>query len=383
MNSEEMLTKKALIARGFDAKPLPEDADSAFWMNTRGGIAALAAHCLWLAGERLRLLQTTFLQPLLAQLPSGNAAIPDWQRDGQFSPENAAALWQAYQATVTHYQSLRTQFRLPLSPQPELEQAALTALDVGLRHQFDDLGDVLSWQHLSIVLPAYNEEIVIAQTIQNCLRAVRHYCPNAEVIVVDDGSRDQTGVVADAWAARDARVVVVHNRPNKGYGGALLAGFAAGRGDWLFFMDSDGQFDINQIADLLAVAVTQAPGTAVIGYRAQRKDPPLRRLNAWGWKKLVGTVVGLHGIRDIDCAFKLLPARAVRAADVQAQGAMVNTEMLVKMQHMHVPIVQVPVQHFPRTHGTATGANLRVIMKAFRELLRMRRRLRHWQPPTM
>jgi len=120
----------------------------------------------------------------------------------------------------------------------------------------------------------------------------------------------------------------------------------------------------------------------VLGYRAHRRDPFFRRLNAAAWKRLVRVMLGLKGIRDIDCAFKLFPTRIIRACQVQAEGAMVNTEFLVKMQRMRVPMVQVPVQHFARTHGSATGANLRVILKAFRELLSLRLRLHEWQPPA-
>ncbi|MGH7193713.1 MAG: glycosyltransferase family 2 protein [Candidatus Saccharimonadales bacterium] len=263
-----------------------------------------------------------------------------------------------------------------------MQQSALAAFDVGLRQVNDDFSSVITWQSLSIVLPAYNEEVVIAQTVQDCLRTLRRYCPNTEVIVVDDGSRDNTGAIADELASRDARVVAVHNRPNRGYGGALLAGFDAARGELLFFMDSDGQFNIDQIQDLLRVAA-EKPGTVVLGYRAHRRDPFFRRLNAGAWKRLVRLLLGLKGVRDIDCAFKLFPARTIRACQVQAEGAMVNTEFLVKMQRMHVPMVQVPVAHFARTHGTATGANLSVILKAFRELMSLRLRLHHWQPPTL
>jgi hypothetical protein len=73
----------------------------------------------------------------------------------------------------------------------------------------------------------------------------------------------------------------------------------------------------------------------------------------------------------------------VQVCNVTAQGAMVNTELLVKLQKMRVPLVQLPVRHFPRVHGSATGANLRVIAKAFQEMIRLRLRLHEWQAPTL
>ncbi len=388
VDDEHDETMKSLIARPTAMQPLPDDSDSVFWMNYRGGVAALADRCVWLAGERLHLLITAHLVPMTARAQGWNAADlhdPRWRETlARWQPVSSdiGSLWQAYQLVPADYQTLAQRLGVPPSPRDDLRRDALAALDVGLRQQQNAAADPLTWQTISIVLPAYNEEVVIAQTIHDCLRAAQRVCPNAEVIIVDDGSRDRTGAIIDEWASRDARVVAVHNRPNQGYGGALLAGFAAARGEWLFFMDSDGQFDINQIAELLARGIAR-PQAAILGYRAHRRDPFLRRLNAWGWKRIVGMVLGLRGVRDIDCAFKLLPAQTVKACNVQAQGAMVNTEMLVKMQRIGVPFEQVPVQHFPRKHGTATGANLRVILRAFRELLRLRLRLHEWHPPKL
>lgn len=237
----------------------------------------------------------------------------------------------------------------------------------------------ITMQRVSIVLPAFNEEAVIAETVHACLRASERLCPNAEVIVVDDGSRDRTGAIADELAAGDARVVACHHPTNRGYGAALISGFAAARGDLIFFMDGDGQFDIEDLAALLRIERAR-PGTVVVGYRERRQDHLLRKVNAWGWKQAVRVVLGLRGIRDIDCAFKLFPAPLVRTCGVTSEGAMVNTELLVKLRRMGVAIEQVPVRHLPRTHGSATGANPRVIVKAFRELLTLRRRLHRWEP---
>ncbi len=233
----------------------------------------------------------------------------------------------------------------------------------------------LTTRGLSVVLPAYNEEAVIADTVQRCVRVLESVAPDYQIVVVDDGSHDRTGEIADALAAENPRVTVVHNRPNRGYGGALIAGFNAVSKPLAFFMDSDGQFDIDDIALLLPLA--EQGYRTVLGYRKHRKDPPLRILNAWGWNRLVSLLFGLR-VRDVDCAFKLYDTALVRVCDIRSEGAMVNTEMLVKLSKLRVPFVQVPVRHYPRVHGSATGANLRVIVHAFRELLRLRRKLRDW-----
>jgi cellulose synthase/poly-beta-1,6-N-acetylglucosamine synthase-like glycosyltransferase/4-amino-4-deoxy-L-arabinose transferase-like glycosyltransferase len=235
---------------------------------------------------------------------------------------------------------------------------------------------------LSLVLPAYNEEQVIARTVQACLAALDRWCPHAELIVVDDGSRDHTGAILEDLAARERRLRVIHHEPNQGYGAALLSGFAASRGQMLAFMDSDGQFDPNDLA-LLLQRKAQHPDAAILGYRQRRADPLPRKLNAWGWKQATKAVLGLRGVRDIDCAFKLMPGNAVRVANITSRGACVNAELLTKLQRMGVPFEQVAVQHLPRTAGRATGANLRVILRAFAELVRVQARLRRWNAPII
>lgn len=233
----------------------------------------------------------------------------------------------------------------------------------------------LTTRGLSIVLPAYNEETVIADTIRRCVETLSALAPDYEIIIVDDGSRDRTGQIADELAAANPRVRVIHNKPNRGYGGALIAGFQAVTKQLTFFMDSDGQFDIADIAQLL---IYREQGyRAVLGYREQRRDVPLRLLNAKGWNVLVSLLLDLH-IRDIDCAFKLYDTALVRVFDVTSEGAMINTEMLTKLTKLGIPYVQTPVHHYPRVHGKATGANLRVIANAFRELFRLRKKLRRW-----
>lgn len=235
---------------------------------------------------------------------------------------------------------------------------------------------------VSVVLPAYNEEAVIADTITRCVEVLTIIAPDYEIIVVDDGSRDRTGSIADALAAVNPRIRVVHNQLNRGYGGALIAGFDAAVKSLLFFMDSDGQFDIQDLAILLAQR--EHGHRIVLGFRQKRQDAWMRRVNAWGWNLLVSCFFGLR-VRDVDCAFKLYDTALVRVCEIHSEGAMVNTEMLVKLSRLGIPFVQVPVHHYPRQHGSATGANLKVILRALGELLRLRLRIHNWHaslPPA-
>ena len=113
----------------------------------------------------------------------------------------------------------------------------------------------------------------------------------------------------------------------------------------------------------------------IAGFRRQRRDPLARRLNAWAFFSLVRVLFG-RLVRDVNCAFKLIRRDVLQRMDLHSDGALINTEILVLARQMHVRVVEVPVQHYPRTSGKQTGANPRVVLRAFGELLAFRAEMR-------
>jgi len=217
---------------------------------------------------------------------------------------------------------------------------------------------------LSVVLPAYNEEQAIAATVQAVLETLTHQVKDFEVLVVNDGSTDHTGAIVADMSQRDQRVRLITHERNQGYGATLNDGFDATTRELTFFMDSDGQFDIRELEQLLLSITTY---DAVIGYRLNRQDTWMRKLNAAGWKLVVRLMLGVQ-VRDIDCAFKLLPTHFLKQHPLESRGAMINAELLYKLKRAGCTYKEVGVHHFPRRGGRATGANLGVIVRAFREL---------------
>ena len=230
---------------------------------------------------------------------------------------------------------------------------------------------------LSVFFPMFNEEENAAESARRALAVLSGLVETYEVILVDDGSRDRTGAIADELARADPRVRAVHHERNRGYGASLKSGLAAARHELVFFTDGDLQFDLAEI-ELLLREIDGADGGAdvVAGYRLNRSDPLGRRLNGILWTRLVRAVLGLR-IRDVNCAFKLFRRDALaRIAPLEAEGAMLSAELMTKLQRSGARLREVGVHHYPREHGQQTGAKPGVILKAFRELLALRKRLR-------
>lgn len=229
---------------------------------------------------------------------------------------------------------------------------------------------------LSIFFPCYNEEANVERVTLAALEAARRFADDYEVIIVNDGSRDRTGEIADRLAREQPHVRAVHNNPNLGYGGALQRGFREARMDWVFYTDGDGQFDFTEIEKLLPLLETHE---IVSGYRLDRKDPLVRKLNAWCWTRLVNLLFGF-GLRDVDCAFKIYPRSLFDRIAMESVGALIDTEILAKAHYLGYRIAQTGVHHYPRIAGSQTGANIKVIARAFRELFKLHRDIRRERP---
>ncbi len=227
------------------------------------------------------------------------------------------------------------------------------------------VGSSFTAHSLSVVLTAYNEEQVIASTVEQVSRELANLTRDFEVIVVNDGSTDRTGAILSALHKLDKPIRILTHQRNQGYGAALADGFAAATKDLTFFMDSDGQFDIRELKRFLCLIDAY---DAVIGYRVKRQDSWIRKLNAWGWKLVVRLALGVR-VRDIDCAFKLLHTEFLHDHPLETRGAMINAELLYRLKVSGCTVREVGVRHLPRQGGRATGANLRVIGRAFRELV--------------
>jgi glycosyltransferase involved in cell wall biosynthesis len=225
---------------------------------------------------------------------------------------------------------------------------------------------------ISVFFPCYNEQENVANTTAKAIAVLEELKADYEVIIVDDGSVDDTGRIADEIAAKNSRVKVVHHRPNRGYGGALQSGFRTASKPLVFYTDGDGQFDMKELPKLLAL---KEKYDIVSGYRINRQDNLMRKFNGWCWTKL-GCILFRMNVRDIDSAFKLYKREIFDNIKMVSNGALIDTEILARASRKGYTIGEIGVHHYPRTAGQQTGANFRVILRAFKELFKLYNQIR-------
>lgn len=216
---------------------------------------------------------------------------------------------------------------------------------------------------LSLFLPAYNEEENIKNTVSDALKVLKKVATKYEVLVINDGSKDKTGEIVKEMMKSNKHIRMITNSPNRGYGGAFKSGLYGSKYDLVSFIDSDGQFDYSEITKLIPHIRSY---DLVIGYRMDRKDPIHRSINAFIWKVWMWMLFGLW-VKDIDCAFKLIKKSVIEDVELVTESALTSAEFLIKTEMKGYKWKQVGVHHYPRKAGQQTGANLKVVIRAFRQ----------------
>lgn len=224
---------------------------------------------------------------------------------------------------------------------------------------------------ISVFFPVLNEEGTVAKLTQDLLDILHPKFADREVIIIDDGSTDGTGKIADELCRQnDGYVRVIHHDRSTGYGNALKAGFAASGYDLIFFTDGDYQFAVRDLYRALSYIEDH---DIVIGYRMGRKDPKLRILLAKGYNLLVRILFGLR-LKDIDCSFKLFRREALDKISIESRGYFVDTEIMVKAKRQNLRIKEFGVQHLPRTSGKSK-VKMKHVFSTLHEIAKLWKRL--------
>lgn len=217
---------------------------------------------------------------------------------------------------------------------------------------------------LTIFFPCYNESSNVAAMIEQAAKVGEEYGVDYEILVVDDGSTDNTTDVVRQSAGRYPKVRLVRHERNQGYGAALRTGLSNATKDLVFLTDGDNQFRIHDIEKLFSKIDSC---DVVTGYRLSRQDRAHRRLNGKLWTWLTRTLFGLP-VRDVDCAFKLFRKKCLQGLTLKSNQLLIHAEILARLKKKGFKIQEIGVPHYPRTAGKATATHPIRILKTFGEL---------------
>ena len=243
-----------------------------------------------------------------------------------------------------------------------------------------------SFAKLSVFFPMWNEQDYIERAVE----AAREECEELlaqrdiadyEIIIVNDASTDRTAEIADALAAADPRVWVVHHPENRKLGGSMKSGFAAATGDLVLYTDADLPFDMHDVHKAMRL-LRYYEADVVSAYRFDRTgEGYVRTVYSFFYNMLVRVLFGVR-MRDINFAFKLCRTRVFEHVQLKSEGSFIDAELVVRAQKHGYTVIQFGVDYFPRTRGVSTLSSPRVILKILNEARTLRREIRRITPPA-
>lgn len=221
---------------------------------------------------------------------------------------------------------------------------------------------------LSVILPVFNEEFNIERVVYADIAYLRKYLDDFEVIAVDDGSTDLTGKVLCEMKAKCPELVVVSHKINKGYGFAVRTGINASNKEWVFIIDADGQFLID---DFSLFWRRRQDYDFILGYRECRSDS-LYRVILGRAGNILSNYFLKNKIKDINCSFKLFRSKDLKSLYLSACGGVINFEILYRLlRKKEYKFLQLPVKHYKREKGKSTGGRLEVILRILLEGIKL------------
>lgn len=218
-------------------------------------------------------------------------------------------------------------------------------------------------KHITIAMPAYNEGKIITQVVRSALKVLRKITSKYQVLVVNDGSTDKTGIILDELVKEDKHIRVIHFKKNKGVGNANFTIYKEAKGDFLFWNASDNQIHMDELFTMLPYVLDY---DIVVGNRMARADGVLRKMSAKLFSFLIRLRFGVP-VKDID-SVKVFRNSVFKKIKPQSRTAFIEAEILIKAKKKGLKIIEVPIKHYPRKHGKAKGIRLRIITPQLIEL---------------
>lgn len=227
---------------------------------------------------------------------------------------------------------------------------------------------------LSIVAPVYNEAEGIEQVVQYWLKVLQENGADAEIVLANDGSTDQTLEILENLSQKIPLLKVASYTPNRGYGYALKTAIRASKGQWVITLDSDGQFDLADFPSLLKLQ-NEKQLDFVTGYRMKKKDNLFRVIADRSLNLIVRTMFSVS-LRDTNCAMKLIRGELARTLNIEAKGYPTPTEITIKLVTIGAKTGETGVHHLERLQGQSKLKFFRTSISFFRFLFYLRKKVR-------
>jgi len=206
----------------------------------------------------------------------------------------------------------------------------------------------VSTRSITAFFPCYNDGKIIGDLVLEAERQLQQLTDDYEIIVVNDGSTDDSAAVLRALEPRVPRLKVVTHQRNRGYGGALRSGFAAATKDVVFYTDGDGQYDVRELPVLLMLLTDDTD--FVNGIKMTRQDPSYR-VHIGNLHRFVMRWSFWLPVNDVDCDYRLIRRSILDRIELRSNSGSICVELVKNAQRAGAEFREVSVHHYARKWG--------------------------------
>jgi len=223
---------------------------------------------------------------------------------------------------------------------------------------------------VSLVIPAYNDETTVGRLITDADRLLRKACRDYEIVVINDGSKDKTWSLLQRLAADNPSIRLINHEQNRGYGVTIKELYMSGAKEYIFSLPGDYQYAPKE---LLTMAHGLKDHDFVIGLRVKRNDPARRKLQSLVYNTMLGLFYG-NRRKDVN-SIKLFRREILSNIELVSNTAFVDAELVIRAEKAGYKVIEIPIEHLPRTSQGASGGKISVILETFKDLIFMRARM--------
>ena len=222
---------------------------------------------------------------------------------------------------------------------------------------------------ISLFFPVYRDEATVERVTRKAVAIMNELASEYEVIIVDDGSPDRAGEVADELARTIPGVHVIHHARNMGYGEALRSGFKAARYEWICFTDGDDEYDVDDLRRLIRLRDYY---DLIITFRYAKRYSGVRIFISFVYNKILRLLFQTR-YRDISCGLRMIRKAVADELDLQSISPFIGAEIAIKTTVKGFRVGEVGVQTFPREFGRGSSTTLPNILATIQDMFRVHR----------
>tara|TARA_Y200000002_G_scaffold162384_1_gene134048 strand:+ start:1485 stop:2183 length:699 start_codon:yes stop_codon:yes gene_type:complete len=220
---------------------------------------------------------------------------------------------------------------------------------------------------ISIVFPLYRDRRTVKKMIFKSLGILKKLKKKSEIIIVDDGCPEKSGIYAKTLAKNVKNIKVIFHRKNLGYGAAIKTGLKKCKSEWIFQTDGDAEYDVNDLVKLIKKADRS---DLVITYRFKKKYKTSRIIISWIYNVILRMLFHTQ-FRDISTGSRLIKKSILKKINLISNSPFLGAELAIKSKYKGFKVSEVGIHTYPRTFGRGSSVSLKNIFLTIKEMLKL------------